>query len=73
MFLTVTRGKHKIILPVLAYLGYVSIESYHKSAIVQQKGSEEETINRNNDIVFDRQIAERFYGRFKGIGGNYEG
>ena len=72
VFLTVTRGKQKIILPVLADRGYISIESYHKSAIAQQRGSEEETINRNNDIAVDRQIVERHYGRFKGIKGNYE-
>ena len=45
MFLTVTFGKQKIILPVLADRGYVGIESYHKSVIAQQRGSEEETIN----------------------------
>ena len=71
-FLTVTFGKQKIILPVLADRGYIGTESYHKSAIAQQRGSEEETINWNTDIAFDRQIAEKFYGRFKGIRGNYE-
>ena len=61
-FLKVTVGKQKFIIPVLADCGYVSIEGYYKSAIVQQRGSEEETINRNNDIAF-----ERYFGRFKGI------
>ena len=32
--------EQKIILQVLADRGYVGIESYHKSAIVQQRGSE---------------------------------
>ena len=68
-FLKVTFGKQKIILPVLADCGYISIESYHKSAIASQRGSEEETINRNSDIAVDHQIVERYFGRFKGMWG----
>ena len=64
-FVTVKRGVELIPLPVLADRGYVGIEKYHTSAIVQQKGDDEETKKRNNFIAVDRQIVERFFGRFK--------
>ena len=63
-FLTVTCEKRKIILSVLTDRGCVGIDSYHKSAIVQQRGSGKETINRNNNIAVDRQIVERHFIRF---------
>ena len=50
--------EQKIILQVLADRGYVGIESYHKSAIVQQRRLGKETINRNNNITANRQIVE---------------
>ena len=64
-FVTVKRGVENVPLPVLADKGYIGIEKYHTTAIVQQKGHDEETIKRNNFIAMDRQIVERFFGRFK--------
>ena len=64
-FVTVKRGVESIPLPILADRGYVGIEKYHTSAIVQHKGDDDETKKRNNFIAVDRQIVERFFGRFK--------
>ena len=64
-FVTIKRGVETVILPILADRGYVGIEHYHKTAIVQQRGNDPETIKRNNFIAKDRQIVERFFGRFK--------
>ena len=64
--------EQKIILQVLADRGYVGIESYHKSAIVQQRGLGKETINRNINIAANLQIVEKHFGRFNEMWGNYE-
>ena len=60
-FVTVKRGISDVILPILADRGYVGIEKYHTSAIVQQRGNSKETIERNAFIAKDRQIVERFF------------
>ena len=64
-FLTVKRGKRDLILPIIADRGYQGIEQYMKDAIVMKRGSEEETISRNNDIAHDRVIVENYIGRMK--------
>ena len=64
-FVTVKRGISDVILPILADRGYVGIEKYHQSAIVQQRGHSKEIIERNAFIAKDRQIVERFFGRYK--------
>ena len=64
-FVTVKRGVETVILPILADRGYIGIEKFHTSAIVQQKGNDPEIQKRNNFIAQDRQIVERFFGRFK--------
>lgn len=64
-FVTVKRGVEDVILPILADRGYVGIESYNKSAIVQKRGDSKEIITRNAFIATDRQIVERYFGRFK--------
>ena len=68
-FVTVKRGKQDIILPILADRGYIGIEKYHVTAIVQQRGDDDETKIRNNDIAHDRVIVENFIGRLKGYWG----
>ena len=64
-FVTVKRGVEDVQLPILADRGYIGIEKYHTTAIVQQKGSSKAVKDRNNYIAVDRQIVERFFGRFK--------
>ena len=64
-FFTVKRGVRNLHLPILADRGYTGIEKYYESAIVQQRGNDEETIKRNNEIARDRQIVEHYFGRLK--------
>lgn len=64
-FVTVKRGVENVTLPILADRGYVGIESYNKTAIVQQRGDAKEIIERNAFIATDRQIVERYFGRLK--------
>ena len=64
-FVTVQRGVELIPHPILADRGYVGIDKSHPTAIVQQRGKDDDTLKRNNDIAKDRIIVERFFGRFK--------
>ena len=68
-FVNVKRGKQNKILPTLADRGYIGIEKYHDSAIVQERGNDPETLQRNNDLAHDRVIVENYIGRMKGYWG----
>ncbi|KAI5500664.1 ZGC:162945 family [Trichomonas vaginalis G3] len=64
-FLHVQRGVESVALGLLADRGYIGIQKYHPTAVIMQRGDDEEVTKRNNAIAHDRQIVERRFARDK--------